>query len=705
MDGVVDILPTLDLSLDDRELLESVHRRVENSKNYWDDPQGHNLYQHRIENVRMHLGRHIEESRLYQHQIPYVDNQIFVGVESIVAYVSAKPAQADVSPARYDDIESRTLACDLEKVFECHSNEHNLDKKMECTTRDLLLKRIGLIKFVWDENYGPNGDIVPLRIDPAHVIIDKNAPLGENPEFICHILKASVSELVSKFPSKKKEIYDQLRIRDVRDGENGETSHLGDIVVYREVWFTYYQDNKPGEAVMWYFGDLILDKKKNPNYLYEKPQSNILPYPIKPFVPINFINDGSHWIDQTTPVEQAANLQQVLNKRGRQIMENADTANGVQVFAGDYFTMEDAENLTGDPNQKIVVAGSDVSKAMINVPPHFLPSFVLEDKRDMSNTVHAMLGTPTQFTGTSSGSQATLGQDLMQRNQAQMRQDAIVRCIDRAMDTYYKYLAQMMKVYYDDPHYFTHSSANGTFDNIEMTSDKIESGAKVSVRSGSFLPHDKQRAQAVALQLAQLGLISPYDLYSDLGLDDPHERFDNWLKFKLNPSAMTSQHQDYDADRDATVDFIDIMAGKDTKPRDDVEAEHLLAHSKQLVSDKFLMSDPMARQALLAHIDAEKQSLARRTQLLSTMAMDVQSITAPPMPMMPPTGAPGAPQGQQSQVGGGAMPTQAPSNSPFAQGGQGAQGLSALAGAPGIATPTNPEAIGNLNRPGAMPTM
>lgn len=616
--GQIDNLASLSINLDDKDIVGNLHSRIEDSKSYWDDPKGYDLSNARKRNVRMHMGKQLDISRLYRHQIPFIDNEIFVGVESILSYVCARSPNAECYPAQ-DTPESKILAQDLEKALTAHSAKFELNRKLEGGVRDLLLKRLGLLKLRFDPTIGQNGEIIVEVVDPEHVIVDKNVQMGGNPAFICHIMKASVEDLCARFPEKKSAIFQELGI------QRRTPKQMSQIVAYREVWVTCYDSKYQAyEGVVCYFGKLVLWKSKNPNWLYENESANFLDCPLKPFIPFNYINDGSHWIDQTTTVEQASNQQDILNKRGRQIMENADTANGVQIFAGDALSKDDAENLTGDPNQKIIVNGNDVSKAALQMPAHMLPNYVMEDKQDARNTIHAILGTPPQFTGTNVDSNDTLGQDIMQKNQAQARQDQIVRAIESGMDRYFKYLTQMMKVWYTAKHYFTINGGDGQFDYIAMTRDSIEDGMSVAVKSGTTLPFDKQRQQAVALNLAKMGMISPYDLFKDLGMDDPQKRYDNWMKFKTDPASLSSEISQDEGDRTAYIDYLEIMNGKKAEPRTDIKPEHLLAHQKQLVSDDFLKADPKRQQALLEHILIEKDSLDRRTMLEEVMVAEVE---------------------------------------------------------------------------------
>jgi hypothetical protein len=692
--GEIDRLPVLSIDLPDAQIISNLNARINDAQTYWDIPEGFNLREARNENTRLHLGRQIDVTHLYRFQVPYVENEIFVAVETIVAYLTSQTPQAEVYPAKDSD-QSKKIAIDLEKALIAHSQQFELSRKLEVAVRDVLLKRIGIIKLRFDPNHGDHGEIVPEVINPEHIIVDKNAAMGDNPAFICHVLKMSVEELCARFPEKKNQIYEALGI--IR----GTPKQMSQEVAVREVWLTNYNKKyEAEEVVVWYFGKLVLDKIKNPNWMYSGG-SNFLQMPMKPFIPLNYINDGSHWIDVTTPIEQGANTQNILNKRGRQIMENADKANGVLIISTDSgLTKDDAQNLTGDPNQKLIIktAGQDVRNLVYQVPPHDLPSYVMDDKFDLRSTIHAIIGTPSEFTGSDDNQDKyeTLGKAMMVKNQASGRQDLIGRAVASFMNKYFQFLTQMMAVWYDSKHYFVYNGGDGEFDYVTMHRDLLEDGMVVQVKSGTTQPFDKARQEATALQLAKMGMISPLDLYKDLHMDNTQKRYDNWFKWKTDPQSLALDALDAMDDSEAYVDYVEIMAGRPCKPRDDASKEHILTHRKQMLTDVFLKAKPGYQKTFVKHVQDELQSLELRTSLdeMSQQSMELLNPSVPiqpPQPPMPPMmGAPGmmpppggAPMGQPPM----GMPPQGP---PMGGAPQPAN-LGSIFGGTGLPNPANPQ--------------
>ena len=653
-DGQIDLLPRLTTKMPAKDLIKAFNDRIEDTQAYWNDMDGYNLRYARAQSTRMVLGKQIDISKLYRYQIPYIDNELHIAIDAIMSYTCASTPRAEVWPAQGTD-KSKILARDLEKALQAHSDKFNISKLFEVMVYNVLVNRLGVIKLFYDPDYGQNGEVVPVALNADWVIIDKNVKMGENPEWVCELHKDSVEQLIYMYPDCREDILKSLNIK------KGTKRQMSTEVVWREVHATIYDKwgKAPQEMVFCYMRDVMLDQYKDTNWLYAKDGgklNNFLDAPIKPYIPLNYFNDGTHWIDQTTPVEQAYSMQDVLNKRGRQIMENADTANGFLAFSDEGITADDAENLTGDPNQKIVLktSGRPIGDYVEQIEAHMLPGYVVEDKADLRSTLHSLTGTPAQFSGTNqseAGKDQTLGEALMIKNQASGRQDRLVRAVELAANKYFNLLVQMMRVHYDDKHWFVYNGGDGDFDHIVISRTSIEEGMMVNVRSGTTLPFDKSRAQSIALNLAKMGMISPLDLYKDLDMDRPQERYDNWVKWKTDPTTQVRDLEDMEQDSQAYIEFVELMAGKTVKPYEEADMSHILTHRKQMITDEFLKAKRTNQMKMLKVVEEELKSFEIRSALdqMSNPMSNPMGGAAPP-PAMPGAagGAPGAapPMGQ-----------------------------------------------------------
>ena len=656
--GRIDSLPPLSIDIPDSQIIKNLDNRIDDSVGYWDDPSGFNLKHSRNDALRFYLGKQNDVRSLYRFQTPYVENQIYIAEQAITAYLTANTPTPEVSPAQ-NSPQARQFALDLERVLVAHSQKVELQRLLESSVKNALNKRLGLIYFQFDPNYGKNGEIIPVALNPEEVVIDKNAKMGEDPDFICRMVKMSVNEICNRWPEKKNRIYEEAGI--VR----GTSKQLEQIMVVREVWVTYYDKAyEPHQALVYYFGNLVLEKCRNPHYVYSRTEKNFLDLPKKPFIPLNFDNDGQHWIDYTSAVEQASKVQVVLNKRGRQLMEVADKANGIMVIdTKSGMTKDDVQDLTDDPNQRIVISpppGIRAQDVIFRLPPPEIPQFLMQDKIDQRTTIHAIMGTPSEFTGSNDGDngQETLGQSMMKKNQASGRQDLYVRSIDRFMNAYFQYLVQMMVVWYTDRHFFVHNGGDGEFDYITIHRDLVDKGMVVNVKGGTSLAFDNHRQEAVVLQLLKMGAsISLLDAYKLLHLQNPQKLYDNWAKQKTNPMALARDGLDEIDEGHAYVAYIEIMNGKTPMQPEHITKEYVLSLRKMMIRDEFIRADKKKQQKFLDFVEKALNQL-EVTMTLDEMSQEnvmnlnpkvplqpLNVLSQPPMPQQPPQGPMGMPPG------------------------------------------------------------
>jgi len=132
-------------------------------------------------------------------------------------------------------------------------------------------------------------------------------------------------------------------------------------------------------------------------------------------------------------MDQAIPMQDILNKRGRQLAENSDYANGRTLIDKRVMEQSDAQRFINKHPRTIGLvdttnAGNDINKAVLQLPVAQLPSYVMQDKIDARNEIYEMLGVNPQFMGSQIQQQKnpTLGQDMMANNKAQNLQDDLV---------------------------------------------------------------------------------------------------------------------------------------------------------------------------------------------------------------------------------------------------------------------------------------
>lgn len=595
--GVAETYETFKLDLPDNDITDVLDRRINDSRTFWNDKSSFNLQGRRERNNRFVLGDHWYEAGLLSGGIPYVQNEIYIAEQVISAYVTARIAEIEVYPSK-DTPESRRLAQNITSVIRNHCEEHDLQGILTNVVLSMLNEYVGFIELEWDANYGKNGDIVPSFIDPKNVIVDKRAKKGENPAFISFTRQDTAESLIDKFPKASDKIRNKVQDK------------LQSVITWRKVWITTFINQKPTEGIAHYFEDIVLAKSKTPHWIYDEETegvTNYLSQPLKPVIPFNYINDGNHWIDRYGPIDQAIPLQLMIDRIGRQIQKGIAHSSPVLVFNKRALPKPAADQVKGEPWEKILVNSEDVTKAYGIIQANQIPSFVVNEIERLGYSLHELFGTPPQLRGASG--QQTATQDLMARNEAQNRLDLLVRAIDRGLDKYFAYLMQMIKVHYTEDHYISAMGDDGRYDFACIKRDDIEDGIKIRVKSGSTLPPDKSRLEQVAIELAKLGKISILSMYEFLGVPNPGKHAERLIKEQVDPTMTVEDIRNDEQDANAVEDYESIESGLEIQPRDDVDSRHIKTHRQQLMSNDFKMWPTENQIILKAHIEQELEKL------------------------------------------------------------------------------------------------
>lgn len=610
LDGAV-----FDLDITDEDVKRTTIQNIRDAKTYWNDKKGQNLDQVRSNAKNYWVGKHYEDTELYEHQTPYMDPRIFTSTETVIAIVNSRTPQPEVFPAQ-DSVTSQVLAKDMEKGLFRYAEKQRLSQKLRIATRHLLMYRVGILKQRFDPSKGRFGEIITEVVDPAKLIFDKDAGLWDECRFIAEEMTDTIYDLLLKFPEKEKEILDKYSIK------RKTTKALGRMVDYHEVWFTYYdkKEEREKECLAWILDEeIVLGKMTNPNWIDETDGSekkNFFDNPQKPYITMNFLNLGDHKVDNTSILEQAIPQQDVLNKRGRQITDNADAGSGGMVYNTTMIEKKDIARLIGAPDEKVGVSG-DVNRAVARLAPPFLPDYVVQDKFDARQQIDNIFGAHAPSRGESSGN-ATLGQDVLQQQQDQTRQEELVRAVEDSSDRLYKHTIQMMKVYYTEEHFFKTTGENGQFDFVAISADKIEDGLDLEVRQGTSLPINKMQVRNDSVQLAQAGLIDPLTLYENLGFQDPQKMVERLIDWTTDPMKFVQTVREEEFERDAFTDIQILNRGQLASPRSEPTVEHLDYHTQYMMSGEFQDLDDEVKELHQLHLEMETENAKRILDMLAT---------------------------------------------------------------------------------------
>lgn len=633
----------LSLSLSDDDLDKMLVQSLEADRDHW-NKRPWQLQDTDLKNTAFLLGDQLDEKDYLKNDTRIIDNRLFSSTRAILSYATGQLAKPEITPSKGDEIYLKG-ARDIGAALYQHAADEQVDFKVRAAVMNLISRKRGYLKLRWNPNTGLDGDIVTEVCNPEDIIVDRYAGYLQNPAKIYHRLRCSISELCARFPDKDAQIKEAFSIR------RGVYSQTSKMVTYFECWFTYMDaDLKPKEGVCWFIHEkhLILDEMQNPNWVYLKShkkelEANVTSIPPKPFVAFNYINTGHSYIDETCLVEQARPLQVALNKRLRQISENADYVNGRWVADKDTFSQEDARNLINKGSKTVALVDmKKVPDPLKNIAPNQLGAWVENTVYDYRNEIDGMMGTPSQFKGSQPDSKDTLGRDLMIKQQAGALQDDLVRSIAMGMEKYYTILLQMMRVYYTDDYWFQTKGGDGKYEFILINGDKLDSNVKVSVQTDSTLPLDKASIRATAMQLWEAGNAIDYkSLMEDLGLPNPDVRAERYLNSNLDPVGYLNSIKTDDINADAESDIQLLIANKTPEERDNYDQPYFDYFNKFVASNRFAKlqgKDPKAAQRITMFLVAVQHAMMQSLLLQESMAPPAQ----PAMPGQP--SLPGAPQ-------------------------------------------------------------
>lgn len=607
-EGFSDEGGALSLNLTDEQILDIIGKRVEDGKDFWNKKLKLDRVREDNEKRWLNLNYEVSDSPdLHNFECNYRDNRIFLSVETLVSTVVGKIPQPVITEA-FDTDASRELAQQYGEVLKnkCEK-ELYLKGALQMMARHLLIGyRTGIIKLGWDFNAGRlmpsgkhTGDVWVKAIRPHKIVIDAEAEDPENIPLIAEYMKTTVEELGYLFPDKKDVILKAAGV------ERTDTVRLGKRADYIEIWFTYYDEGQQKEGVCWKIGNVILGKGVNPYYNYNNPsKSNFFDSPRKPYVLFQFLRNGRWVLDDTSLTEQAAKLQDVLEKRGRQIVDNADRANSTRVFNTQMIDASDVEKFVEDPDQSIMVRG-DVRMAFQRVAPPLLPSYVMEDKYDARNEVDNLFGTHAPIRGEQTNA-PTLGQEQISQMKDVGRTQPLIDSIERGAVRVYEYITQIYKVFATEEHMAKYVGDDGQTVHTAFSKDKIEDGILINLQSGSMAPDDKTKDKSEAVEMLNMKHpLDPLSFFEKLHVPNPREWAKRSVFFSWLPDRYLKEVLKVDSPegQEKAMQVIKrINSGEMVRGIDDAPKDYVNIYSQFIQSPDFKQTPPEVQKMHILHI-------------------------------------------------------------------------------------------------------
>lgn len=517
----------LDLSLSDKELI-SLKKQWERN---W-EASGLKSMINKIqdENEKYWKGEQFDNENPKR---PLADNLIFEAVETFLPLITRQKPEPIVEADNTD--EGNSLADKVQKMLVYQADRLRMKLKIVKLTRFWMLYLLGVAKVGWSKT---ENDIELMILRPQKLILDPEAMIDDGVykgEYIGEYRKDAAKDLLERFPKKAEHIKELVN------------NKLGTQVQYIEWWTDEY--------VFWTLKDEVLLKSKNPHWNYRETKETVDEYgqtirvdeqgnnhfvnPKKPYVFLTVYDLGLGPFDSTSIIQQNLALQDLINKRLKQLDKNADNTNAGLLVSGDHFDKEQANQVQNGlrSGEAIWIPNGRVGDAVNRTVAPPLPNFVYQSLQDYRGELRNIFGVR------GASPQGIINEDTVRgkiliKGQDGDRANTITNYIEQVVDEIYNWFVQLMYVYYDEAHVASVIGKERSKEYIALKNSDFTVKLIVSVKEGSLIPHDQLTERNTAVELFMGGLLDPITAFEKLDFPNPRETAEKLFMWKSNPELL-----------------------------------------------------------------------------------------------------------------------------------------------------------------------
>ena len=304
-DEIIERADPIALSIPDSELKEFAKKRREASMKFFEDK--YNLTKRREKNETYLFGRQVESlesgGKLKDYETRSADNALYEIEASLKPLAMSRLPDIIVTPGS-EDIEKQKTADEVTIAIDDTLKKREQREVLGLAFKHLPVYLTAVIKTRWDSEKGKYGDYRFDVIHPEYIVVDHTCTT-RNPDdmgFIAQLVPQTLQEGLMKFPDKKEELLEALKIKSYLAGEEITQAELATEIRVWETWFDWYKRDEgesqdepellEGEAVnkeemkkqsilepgitwkrisgvMWDCQGVLLDKRLDPNYDHE----------------------------------------------------------------------------------------------------------------------------------------------------------------------------------------------------------------------------------------------------------------------------------------------------------------------------------------------------------------------------------------------------------------------------------------------------
>ena len=617
-EGAGEYRKLVELTQKDDDLVKQIDADIKETKPLYDKVKAI-----QDENEKYYLGTQLDDSR-FSYELPADQNILYRNLETMISIITSKRREPIVLPAQDTD-ESKQLAEKNQQFLSWKWDDDDLDIKLEDWIRHAYISRIGVLKIKWDKE---KDDFTIQVKRPQRILIDKNATDEYDAKFIAELDSDTLGDLMNIYPKAKQKLVEKFG-----------AGHLGTEINYIKYW--------TNEFVVCKVNDIILEKKKNPNWNWEetaedrkkklsklkekwtkqikdKKLKNILinyfNEPRKPFIILSFKNLGKSIYAATTDFEQAKRGQDIVNRRKRQIDKAAIHALGRTVVSGSFITKDEAKKLIANPNAPLWLKAGNANDAITHVAPQPVSPVILQDLQDSKTEIDNEMGVHGTTRGEKGNQETATGRKVLREGDLG-RLDLAVRRIDQKLNLLYAWMLQMAKVYYDDVHFTRILGAEGSATYLEFSQNDVEDGIEVLAKSemSAFKAEKRQQAD----ERIKNKLIDPLTYFEEYDEIAPKEKARRMSLYNFDPKLYMAQFlmdentpgMENTPEGKAQQEQKQIMQGEQVPPYAKADKAHIEEHAKFMKSADFAnLEDDQIRMAMTEHVRAEIEQIKNNTK-------------------------------------------------------------------------------------------
>lgn len=515
-DGISNLSDELKLSISDEDLIEKV-KSWEKKWNEWDRKGEWEKFCKDNENYWK--GKQFSDVTLEDR--PLVDNAIFEALETFLPQATRRNPEptVDLAASEEQSPENLEIAKQFKNRLADLADTLKIRLKIKRTTRHWAIYLLGAVELGWDAS---RNDITVKVVRPQKLILDPDGMVDEDGysgKYVGKKRRLEASVLSRMIPEKTSVIKKMV------DGKMGTDIHFTE-------WWT-------DEYFCWTWRDIVLLKRTNPHWNYDTPEKmdegvddfgapiqetipaqpgqNHFSAPKIPILFLSIFNLGLGPVDDTSLIGQNLSLQDLINKKNRQIDRNADSQNNGAVISGERsgLTKEQAQEAIEAINAggAVWVPQGDATTAVARITAPPLPADIFNDLADKRNRLKEVFGVKALTPSGIQGDKTVRGKILTKATDTDRIGGGITEYLEQFADDIYNYMVQLMYVYYEP-----------------LQGTKLPK-LIVSVKEGSLLPKDSVAEAQQAIDLATAGKMSLLDLYKKLEDPNPEEKAANvWLE-------------------------------------------------------------------------------------------------------------------------------------------------------------------------------